>query len=265
MSAEEETSTSQMEEIWQNLIATDQKHNNFQFSHCRNRHIVVVGPQKTANHIVGDVIRRDHYAYPYHQSRKDEQQSITYIMVPDDATCNVCIVNLIDIPPLDNFVKRSEKDRKDSTFSPMIEVDQCIYRFATKIDLIILVCDARDIALMKAMKKWTNDRRHVMALVMIVPPTMNSEEREKSIVFLRSQAEFRDAELEDYFEKGIYCLSDFSHKRFANAEEEQRAQSLTKEWRSKFLRKCVGGPRDPPYIINLDNDKQMKRSFCSTS
>lgn len=252
-----------IKEIWQDLRAMDREENDFQFSSCRNRQIVILGPNKTNNHAVGDVIRRSQYAYPYYQARKDEQKTVTYVMVPDDANCNVCIANVIDIPPLENFVKRSEKTRKDPTISPILEVDQCIYRFATKIDLIILVCDARDILLMKAMKKLANDRRNVMALAMIVSPEKTNEERDNIIADLQNQPEFLEAQLKDFFQKGIFCLSNFSYKQFANEEQQQQAQLLTQEWRSKFLRTCVGGPKDPPYTINLSNKRDTKDTSCS--
>jgi hypothetical protein len=242
--------------IVDNLVATDKDENHFLFSQCRNRNIVVLGSQKTSNYIVGDIIRRDTYNHPYYQPRKDEQNTITYVMAPGDTACNVCIVNLIDIPPIEYYVKRSEKNRKDSTPSPMAEIDRTIYKFATNIDLIVLVCGATDFELMKNMKKWASNRGHIMALAVIGDPRLSPQYREEFIRSIRDNKEFIDNGLDHFFHKGIFCISDLSFAHFQNSDEHKLAQALVKSWRSNFLRTCVGGPNDGKYEIVLHEDKQ---------
>jgi hypothetical protein len=247
--------------IWKNLVFTDEQDNQFRFSQCRNRQIVVLNSHKTTNYIVGDIIRRDTYIYPYYQSRKDEQSTITYIMAPGDTECNVCIVNLIDIPPIEYFTKRLEKNRKDPTPSPMPKIDRTIYNFATNIDLIVLVCDANDFELMKNMKKWASNRRNIMALAVIGDPKFTPEKREEVIRSICENKEFIDNDLAQFFVKGIFCISDLSYNRFQTLEEQQLAQSFVKNWRSNFLRTCVGGPNDDKYEIQLHEDKTSNNTY----
>jgi hypothetical protein len=261
-----QTSARNFDRIVDNLVATDKDENHFLFSRCRNRNIVVLGSQKTSNYIVGDIIRRDTYNHPYYQPRKDEQKTITYVMAPGDTACNVCIVNLIDIPPIEYYIKRSEKTRKDSTPSPMAEIDKTIYKFATNIDLIVLVCGATDFELMKNMKKWATGREDVMALALVVHPTVNTAERESCIRAIRANKEFIDNHLNTFFGKGIFCISDLSYSSFKSQDEQAAAQLLVKDWRSKFLQACVGGKNERKYEITVHDDKQSKNSsYCATS
>jgi hypothetical protein len=247
-------------EIWDHLKYTDQQENKFQFSTCRDRHIVVLGSKKT-NYIVGDIIRRDTYDSNYSQSRKDLQNTITYIMMPDDPTCNICITNLIDNLPIEDFVSRIKTKSKGPIPSPMVEIDKYIYRFTTDIHLMILLCKTYDLELMKNMKEWASDRAQILALVFIVPANYNSEEREKFIISIRDNPEFKNNELESLFEKGIFCISDLSSNDF---QDKKTAQDYVDEWRSKFLRTCVGSQNDTHYEIKLPDDKkQSKQTFPS--
>lgn len=266
---EEESSTT-LKNIWKNLETTDRLENNFPFSTCKNRHIVVLNSRKTKNYIVGDVIRRDTYSYPYHQQRKEEQKTITYVMVQDDPSCNVCIINLIDIPSLEHFNKCAKENAKDSSPSSiaaafMIEIDKTIYKFATSIDLIVLVCEPNDFNLMKYMKHWVSNRGHIMALVFIVSPTMTDKQREDHLVSIREHEKFRENDLGDFFDKGLFCISDLSYNHFKTAEEQTLAQTYVKDWRSKFLRVCVGGPNDKNYAIQIQDEKQGKSGNCNLS
>ena len=250
-----------IDEIWADLKFTDQQENKFQFSTCRDRHIVVLGSKKTKNYIVGDIIRHDTYDSNCSQSRKDLQNTITYIMVPDDPTCNICITNLIDTPPIETFVNRIKTKSKDPIPSPMVEIDKDIYKFTTNIDLMILVCKKDDFELMKNMKKWASDRAHILALVFIVPANYNSEQREKFISSIRENQQFTDNDLESLFEKGIFCISDLSSN---DSQDKETAQGYVDAWRSKFLRICVGDQTDIHYEIKLlDDKKQSKRTFLS--
>jgi hypothetical protein len=254
------------EKIWNNLIVTDQQENKYPFSTCRNRYIVVVGSQRTKNYVVGDIIGRDYYDHPSHHPKREEHKTITYVMVQDDPTCNVCIINLIEIPPLEDFIKRSEKHSKDRLPSPMTEIDKAIYQYATDIDLIILVCEQNNIELMKNMKQWASNRGHIMAIVFVVHPKGNAEQREEFLLTIRNNPEFQRNGLGDFFEKGFFCLSNLSYSHFKNTEEQNLAQSYVKEWRSKFLRACVGSPNDKKYAITVYEDKQSKNAFpCNPS
>jgi len=262
----DQKSTEKFKEIWNNLVVTDQQENRFPFSACRNRHIVVLGSQKAKSYVVGDVIGRDNYDHPSHHPRREEQKTITYLMVQDDPTCNVCIINLIEIPPLEDFIKRSEKHSKDRLPSPMAEIDRAIYKYASKIDLIILVCERNNIEWMINMKQWALDRGHIMAVVFVLNPICTAEQREEFLLSIRNNPEFKKNGLGEFFEQGLFCLSNLSHNRFENQKQKNTAQSYVKEWRSKFLRACVGSPNDKPYKITNYNDKQSKNgSSCNPS
>lgn len=251
-------------EIWKNLEVTDQEDNRFRFSHCRNRHIIVLGRQKTANHIVGDLIVRDKYTYPNYIPRKSQQKTITYVTVKDDPSCNICIINLIDIPPIEYFIKQTQKKPNEPTPSPINEIDKTIHKFATNIDFIILVCGEKDYELMKSMKVWALNRGYIMALVFIVNPNLNMEQREEFLSSIRNHKEFVENNLEEFYKKGLFCISDLSYN-FRNEEEQKMAQNYVIEWRSKFLRTCIGNSNDQQYEIVIHDENQTKRGSCSLS
>jgi len=259
-----EKSAITFDQIWNNLVVIDQNENRFQFSACRNRHIVVLGSQKTKNYVVGDVIRGDTYNSNSNHQRKEERKTITYVMVQDDPSCNVCIVNLIDMPPLEHFIKHSEKHSNDPLSSPMAEVDKTIYKYATYIDLIILVCEENNFELMKNMKKWTVNQGHIMALVFIVDPNWNIEQREKFLLSIQNNQEFKENNLIDLFDNGIYCISDLSYNHFRSRKEKEMAQIYVKEWRPKFLAACVGGQKNKKYAVQLRDEKQSRKKLSCT-
>jgi hypothetical protein len=104
-----------------------------------------------------------------------------------------------------------------------------------------------------------------MALVFIVDPRLNIQQREELILSIHENEEFRDNELGKFFEKGILCISDLSY-HFRNTEEQQTAQNYAKDWRSKFLRTCIGGPNDKKYAISFRDENQSKNaSSCNIS
>jgi hypothetical protein len=254
-----------IEEIWNNLEQTDKEENQFQFSNCKDRYIVVLGSKKTDYCVVGDIIQNNTYGDHNLQQINEERETRTYVTVHDNPLCDVCVITLIDLLPLEHFIKRAKSNSEDPSPSPMAEIDKTIDKFATSIDLIILVCQEDNFELMKNMKKWASDRGHVMALVFIVDPNLNMEQREKIILSTRGNKEFADNELGDLFDKGIYCISDLSRNDFKTLKEREMAQRYVTEWRQKFLQRCVGGMNDKPYTITIRDDIQSKNSSCSIS
>ena len=125
-----ESETVTKDEIFKKLRKFDEEENKFQFSKCRERYIVVIGSKSTARHILGNAVRRDQF-----DKLDYAQKSETFLMVPDDPTCNICIVKLIELQPLENY--KPPPDKKSQIVpSPMPNIDRAIHRYATKIHLI---------------------------------------------------------------------------------------------------------------------------------
>ncbi len=141
----------------------------------------------------------------------------------------------------------------------MAEIDKTIYKYASYIDLIIFVCDHNDLEAMKNMKKWASNRGHIMALVFIVNPKDTTEKREKIKSSILNNEKFIEYGLGDFFEKGIFCISDLSYN-FRSREDLNLAQNNVKEWRSKFLRACIGDRNDTKYPIQPRDEKHSKYS-----
>ena len=227
------------DQILAELRKIDEEKNDFQFSKCRSRYIVVRGSKSAARHILGNAVRRDRID-KVDYARKTK----TFLMVPDDPTCNICVINLVELQPFEEYEPPPEK-KSPTRPSPTSNINRAIYHYATKIHLIFFICNQNDQPTLQKMIRWAKEdpqRQAIMALVLLHQPSENTVEEKSSA----------EQNLEVCFPKGIIHIDMRAYRN-----------GTGNDWQNQFFRLCVGEQDDTPFTITPPVTNQPKTSNCN--
>jgi GTP-binding protein EngB required for normal cell division len=234
-----------IQEIWKNIEFTDAEHNPYQFIHCEERNIVLMGRARTGKSTVSKVM-----ANVFHFSEEKALFSQTKHIEFHKVTTGTTdgrhyYFNIIDIPGFFDI----STDVKNNLSNTQIKqfINKCISQSVCNIHMFAYVfslnggINEQDIDAMIYTRNQFKDLSANMALIITNCERLTQKERaDLRDSFFENEIVIKNR-LKDFFKQGIYfmgCLRKESRDQ-SNQQSVQEEYDNVSEMRNKWINKCI--------------------------
>ena len=243
-----------IEEIWKNIRYTDDRYNEFQFTHCDERNLVLLGRSRTGKSTVAKVME-DVFHFSEERALFAQTKQIEFHKVKTGTgDGRHYYFNIIDVPGFFDIsidVKQTLSNDQVTQF-----INKCISQSVCNIHLFAFVfslnggINEQDIAAMIYTRNHFKDLSTNMALIITNCEQSTTKQREDLCSNFFEHETVKKNQLKDFFKQGVFfmgCLRKESHDQ-ANPQSIQNEYDNVLEMRDKWITKCI--ETTTPYNIH---------------
>lgn len=243
-----------IDEIWKNIRYTDERYNEYQFIHCEERNIVLMGRSRTGKSTVAKVLE-DVFHFSEERSLFAQTKQIDFHKVKTGtANGHHYYFNIIDVPGFFDI----SADAKQSLSNDQVKqfINKCISQNVCNIHLFAYVFSLhggiveQDIAAMIYTRNQFKDLSANMALIITNCEQLTTAQREALCTNFFEHDTVKKNQLKDFFKQGVFfmgCMRKESREQ-ANSQSIQAEYDNVLEMRDKWITKCI--ETDTPYNIH---------------